>query len=201
MASNSLVLRTLIGEDKGLLIANRDRIHGNWKSPIASRTWLGWTLSGNHAYAIFLSVTFAYNETELVKSSFQINDIIIKTIKLRSKEEEMALEIMTNTTRRWKTGLIWKNQNIKLPDSKYMEQWRMKNGKETRWLTGMCPAFTFTCIDYFGSISVKVGRRLKKRYGALFMMLFISKSPKWPYENVSQDVVVLSICTQTMEPT
>ncbi|XP_055907255.1 uncharacterized protein LOC129942380 [Eupeodes corollae] len=129
----------LIGENNGLLTATRQLIHNKSNNPIASRTWLGWTISGNDGSdkASEVNLVYMMQETHdddlhaLVKSSFQLDDsLTIGCDRKRSREDERALNIMKTTTTkledyRWQTGLLWKRDDTRLPDSKFAARQRL----------------------------------------------------------------------------
>ncbi|XP_055913262.1 uncharacterized protein LOC129946907 [Eupeodes corollae] len=129
----------LIGENNGLLTATRQLIHNKSNNPIASRTWLGWTISGNDGSDKASEVNLVYMMQEahdddlhaLVKSSFQLDDsLTIGCDRKRSREDERALNIMKTTTTkledcRWQTGLLWKRDDTRLPDSKFAARQRL----------------------------------------------------------------------------
>ena len=64
---------------------------------------------------------------QLVKKSFTTEDFGVKPVveKLRSKEDQRALKIMESTKRRsnedgirFQTGLLWKKDDVHLPESR-----------------------------------------------------------------------------------
>lgn len=129
----------LIGEDNALLTATRQLLHDKWNSPIASKTWLGWVISGNdgtyrsNAWSkVFHITTFSDDDLhKLVKSSFVIEDAGVNSNALRSREDERALKLMAGTTSRqgdgrWETGLLWRNDSVVLPDSYWIAEKRLK---------------------------------------------------------------------------
>lgn len=120
----------LIGENNCLLTVTRQLLHDVQNTPIASRTCLGWTISGNDgrqtpslSIKIVNMNTFADEDLHnLVKSSFAIDDSGIKEQPIRSKEDLKALQFLETKTQniggRWQTGLLWRNPNVVLPESR-----------------------------------------------------------------------------------
>ncbi|XP_055918431.1 uncharacterized protein LOC129950523 [Eupeodes corollae] len=121
----------LIGENNALLTSTRQLIHDKWNSPIASKTWLGWTISGNdgsirHPMNQIFNVNFAAKPEEeelhdLVKSFWVLDSVPIANDDSKiSREDQRALLILENTTRRtsenrWESGLLWKQDDVMLP--------------------------------------------------------------------------------------
>lgn len=120
----------LIGENNCLLTATRELLHDVRNTPIASKTWLGWTISGNDGRqtpnttpktvnVISFTDDDLYN---LVKSAFMNDDVGIKDQPIRSKEDVKAQKILDATTQkignRWQTGLLWRNPDVILPESR-----------------------------------------------------------------------------------
>lgn len=121
----------IIGETNGLLTATRQLVHDKWNMPIASKTWLGWVISGNEGKAIDISTVkiFTAHEVEtdrlheLVKSSFNLDEAGVSSQKLsRSKEDERAIKLLekysTIKDNRWETGLLWRDEHVVLPESR-----------------------------------------------------------------------------------
>lgn len=120
----------IIGEDNNLLMVTRNVIHGGWNSPVATKTWLGWAISGNtenkdegtvFAYHICDS---AFKEiTEEVKETFLNQDFGVEIIDENSTIiEDKEVEEITYTTskiidEKRKFGLVWRNDLIQLPES------------------------------------------------------------------------------------
>lgn len=121
----------LIGENNGLLTATRQLVHDKWNTPIASKTWLGWVISGNEGKSTDTAVVkiFTAHEVEtdslheLVKSSFSMDEAGVSSQKLsRSKEDERALQLLEKYSivndNRWETGLLWRDEQVILPESR-----------------------------------------------------------------------------------
>ncbi|XP_067628058.1 uncharacterized protein [Eurosta solidaginis] len=106
---------------------------------IAVRCRLGWAVYGrhnnkNHTTPRILHICecsdagIARKLDEAVKTYFSLESmgVSITTKPLRSKEDERSLQIMENTSKylanekRWETGLLWRFDNIDLPDSYQM---------------------------------------------------------------------------------
>ena len=125
--------RILIGMDNWDLLLTSDVIRGPKNGPAVSRTKLGWVLHGNvaevqHRVETVFNIWGEEEDSlhQLVKKSFATEDFGVKLLdKLpHSKDEEKAIAIMEKTTRRvenkWETGLLWKEESMKLPESKSM---------------------------------------------------------------------------------
>jgi hypothetical protein len=130
------VPKILIGQDNlHLTLPNEIRV-GPSNSPAAAKTMLGWVLTGrmernegsNRLY-------FVRNEEhdelhEMVKRYFTIESLGVKAVEnRRSKEDIRALQIMEETTRRVgesrETGLLWKEDDVNLPNSKPIAERRL----------------------------------------------------------------------------
>lgn len=137
----------LIGEDNAFILASHKVIRYKPHSPIATKTLLGWVISGNTARTPVSpnenSTTFSYHICDnvaeldelhrLVKGSFALEEFGVKSghMKGRSREDERALNIMENTASRieclrWEVGLLWRNDNEILPESKNMAMMRLR---------------------------------------------------------------------------
>lgn len=128
----------IIGEDNPILNSTREVIHGDADGPIASRTILGWVVSGNLKPSTNKSVVYHIcsqedSLQELVKRSFTTEDFGVKISETRSsKEDERALMIMQRTTKkqddqnRWQTGLLWRNDYDNFPESKSNAERRLR---------------------------------------------------------------------------
>lgn len=127
----------LIGQDNILLTVPRQVIHGKWNEPVATKTWLGWLVHGrfekplNQGYVLHLN-HLDYDEIlhKLVKDSFADDYYGVENSfskKILNREEKDAIKIMEETTSRinndrtrFETGLLWKDKNSILPESKTM---------------------------------------------------------------------------------
>lgn len=137
----------LLGEDNAFLIATHDLIHGPLKDPVASKTALGWVISGSdggrrrHPEYTHMSrntnISQIQELTEIIKTSFSTEDFGVKVYieKPRSQEDKYALSIMESTTKRvgqrFETGLLWKNTDSPLPQSR-ATAWRRLRQIEMR---------------------------------------------------------------------
>lgn len=131
--------RILIGIDNWKLgLPSRVR-EGKWREPIASETKLGWTIQGlyhhqentnevdvnsNNQYSFHLCECKRDDELHvLVKEFFTIENFGMKELErspesIIAKRERRLLETTTRyLSNRYETGLLWKFDNINLPNS------------------------------------------------------------------------------------
>lgn len=140
----------LIGLNNWKLALEREfRFDENIDGPIASRCSLGWTIyagvhEGNQSINYCEEIECLYfinGDDELneeLKRYFSIDSLLINTPNhmITSKEEQRALSIMNRTVKRndghYEIGLIWKEDNVKLPDNRKMAMQRL-TGLEARF--------------------------------------------------------------------
>ncbi|KXJ71211.1 hypothetical protein RP20_CCG021176 [Aedes albopictus] len=106
-------------------------IEAKWGAPgepIAVRCKLGWTVYGprkepvSSANAVLGFHDGVSNENlhDLIKTHYALDESVV-TIKKESRDDERALSIMRRTTKRignqFETGLLWKTDHVKFPDS------------------------------------------------------------------------------------
>ncbi|XP_036340648.1 uncharacterized protein LOC118750014 [Rhagoletis pomonella] len=109
---------------------------GSWCQPIATKTRLGWAIQGrcggsssNARLNIHTCACKAENERlhKMVKEHFQLDDP--KPTMLRSPDDQKALAILDSTCRkinnRYEVGLLWRHEEISLPDSYEMAYKRL----------------------------------------------------------------------------
>lgn len=134
----------LIGQDQCALTIARKIYQSNWDAPFVSKTLLGWVVHGRYPQGKTLEKSLIYHVCcksqeeidedihKLVKDSFRIENFGIKCVEEngRSKDDDRALKIMENTIRRvgnhFEIGLLWRNENVTLPDSKPVALNRLK---------------------------------------------------------------------------
>lgn len=128
--------RLLIGQDNWPLLVNRKFINGPWNGPALSKTLLGWVVHGNITTgSSFSSIVnhvcyISHGEKDeldiihdLVKQQWQIDNFgLDKLTKSMSREDMRAQNILDRTMirkgDRYETGLLWRNENVVLPESK-----------------------------------------------------------------------------------
>lgn len=128
----------LIGQDNWPLIVNRKIVTGPWNSPAISKTLLGWTLHGNipeelgqrqgehqvnyvkHGEKDDLDIIH-----DMVKKQWQLDNFGLEKVnKPMSKEDVRAQNILdktmhrTTTEDKMETGLLWRDENLILPESR-----------------------------------------------------------------------------------
>ena len=123
----------LIGQDNAHLTLQRDILSGKWEEPVASKTLLGWVVHGTTTNRGKVNASLVHhscessedtNLTELVKATFSTESFGVKlTPKLQSKEVTRAVNILATSTKciagpKWESALLWKSDDLKLPDSK-----------------------------------------------------------------------------------
>ncbi|XP_055590276.1 uncharacterized protein LOC129742402 [Uranotaenia lowii] len=116
----------------------REGVQGH---PTATKTRLGWCVYGGvsaqlnfNLHHTVLSGAAEEDRTlyELVKEYVMIDNIgvVVSPTTLESKEEQRARTLLESTTRRisggFETGLLWKTDDIKLPDSYPMAETRLR---------------------------------------------------------------------------
>ena len=121
----------LFQDHTNLTIARRVRTGGE-TDPVATKTLLGWVVHGPIAKGVAVervmlhSCQNAADEelNQMVKQSFTLDYFGVKLAKdeTRSKEEERAEFLLRTTTERvgdrFQTGLLWKEDDFKFPESK-----------------------------------------------------------------------------------
>lgn len=133
----------LIGNDNanlGLPLQIKD---GRWSEPIATKTRLGWTVlgclqhskqPGEYSVVHYNFHTCQCNKDDtlhkLVKDYFDSENAgITEPLTIESDDDIRARKIMESTTtttgNRFTTGLLWKYDNIDLPDSYSMAKKRL----------------------------------------------------------------------------
>ncbi|XP_044756954.1 uncharacterized protein LOC123315355 [Coccinella septempunctata] len=134
--------RILIRQDNIDLIIAREVHEGGKNDPVLSKSKLGWVLHGNigknylgrvdEEFSFF--VIHQYEELEeLVKNSFKIDCLGVKYYNKEQNSDVLRAEaILEKTTRRiglnkWETGLLWKNDDVELPNNKFTALTRLKS--------------------------------------------------------------------------
>lgn len=118
----------LIGADNWKLAIPLKIREGSWHQPIASKTRLGWTLQGcktKNSRVFPMNIHSCdcqqkYNELhDIVKGYFTLESP--RPIRVRSADDNNALEMLEQTSKkvndRYEVGLLWRNNNVKLPES------------------------------------------------------------------------------------
>lgn len=136
---NAVKAQILIGIDNANLGVPLDVRESTENSLIAVRCRLGWSVYGRHGVndssvqkVMHLCPCNKYDtmDNEL-KNYFSLETVGVKAASPISAEDERANKIMTSTTKylagekRWQTGLLWKYNNIELPDSLAMARRRL----------------------------------------------------------------------------
>ncbi|CAG7701925.1 unnamed protein product, partial [Allacma fusca] len=130
----------LIGQDNVLLITPSKLVRGPKLAPVATKTPLGWVVHGNvptnrsTTDSIVLAHSCNHDEelNRMVKESFSTENFGVRIVEMpmRSMQDKRALEIMERTTKRigdrFETGLLWKADDIVLPESKSTAMRRLK---------------------------------------------------------------------------
>lgn len=135
--------RIMIGLEHWRLGVAKEIKEGSDNEPIAARTRLGWTIHGrcclhidrssvitHHSYHICACIS---NDElhQLVKNFFAADNFGVDGPKnrLESPEDKRAREILEATTIhtgvRYETSLLWRNDDVKLPDSLQMARRRL----------------------------------------------------------------------------
>ncbi|XP_065094863.1 uncharacterized protein LOC135715579 [Ochlerotatus camptorhynchus] len=129
----------LIGSKNASLIAALKVKEGQLGDPIASKTRLGWTLSGmaeegDSSVKVSLHICARSQEDELhdmVKKFFSVDSVGVAADKgPESNDDKCARSILERTTRRvdnqYETGLLWRYDHFKFPDSFGMAKRRLE---------------------------------------------------------------------------
>ncbi|XP_074040766.1 uncharacterized protein [Leptinotarsa decemlineata] len=128
--------RILIGQDNWPLLVNRKLISGPWNGPALSKTLLEWVIHGNldvssrnEHIVCHISTHDLRNEKddldilhEMVKENWKLETVQSMSDKVLSIEDKRAQHILDTTMKRsgerFETGLLWKKDNIVLPESR-----------------------------------------------------------------------------------
>lgn len=133
---NSAVPRILIGLDNWRLAVPTDIRESNTNEPIACKTRLGWVIAGSVAEAEGASMHHHLHICDCQKNDADLNQLVRDFYALdsygitkpgdiiESSEDRRSRQILCETTKRlgksFETGLLWRYDEFKLPDS-----WKM----------------------------------------------------------------------------
>jgi Pao retrotransposon peptidase/Protein of unknown function (DUF1759)/PHD-finger len=159
--------RLLIGLEHACLLGGTSVIEGSPNEPLAAKSKLGWLVYGPHFARPALTQSnslhkqgFQNSHTrltkrieepdrdlhELVSRHFAAEAVGISAKILRSASDSRSLEIMERTTKfenhRYACGLLWNDDNVKLPDNEAMAMKRLvseekklaKNPDDLLWM-------------------------------------------------------------------
>ncbi|XP_062542363.1 uncharacterized protein LOC134210331 [Armigeres subalbatus] len=133
--------KILIGLDNLKLIVPLKIREGGWKDPIAAKSRLGWSIYGCSLVptsSVICGFHFGgwtdpdRELNELVRDFFTLENagVISPPLVLESEEEKRAKMLLETTTRRvssgFETGLLWKVDKVKFPDSRGMATRRLR---------------------------------------------------------------------------
>ncbi|KAL0819980.1 hypothetical protein ABMA28_007977 [Loxostege sticticalis] len=126
----------LLGQDNYELIISRDLKQGKSGCPVASLTKLGWVVHGPVGRAPSsdseqVNLLSDNDLNSLVREQFELEAIGIRELPRRHAEDDRALDILSKTGRRqgdsWEVGLLWKTDDIDLPDNYEYAKKRLLN--------------------------------------------------------------------------
>lgn len=130
----------MIGLNNIHLLATLKLREGRIGEPIATKTRIGWIVYGNLRGEVnHLPHRQMYIDTRkadedlhsYVQKFFSLESLGINVVpKLESKDDHRARKILEETTKRnengrFETGLLWKTDNVKFPDSAFMAEKRL----------------------------------------------------------------------------
>lgn len=140
------VPRILIGIDNWKLCAPTDVREGKWREPVATNTRIGWTVYGQYHHQSSDEIVAENNILHhnhhicscvndeklhgIVKEFFSLENFGVRPSEtaIESVEEKRARLIMDATTQlnghRYETGLLWRYDDVVLPDSFLMGKQR-----------------------------------------------------------------------------
>ncbi|XP_059612589.1 uncharacterized protein LOC132259062 [Phlebotomus argentipes] len=135
----------LIGEDNAKLIATQQMVHDANYKPVASLTALGWVISGmiesrqrqNASKQMVCHASDNAELIELLKHSFSLESVGIRPAAepRLTKDEQLAYEILNNTTKRmgnrFEAGLLWRVPRTSMPASR-AAAWRRLQQTEAK---------------------------------------------------------------------
>ncbi|XP_037871629.1 uncharacterized protein LOC119629565 [Bombyx mori] len=121
----------LIGQDNWHMLLTSKVRRGNRNQPIASLTPLGWVLHGGRTRTLGHHINYINHASEtqeddkienLVKQYFAMDALCITPRRPKTDPEEQALRILNSNTvhttdGRYETALLWKTDNVSLPDN------------------------------------------------------------------------------------
>ncbi|XP_044751667.1 uncharacterized protein LOC123311663 [Coccinella septempunctata] len=128
--------KIIIGQDNWPLLVNRKLVAGPWNGPAVSKTLLGWVLHGNLKYGeknpnsvchiqsfdIFREKDDLDVLHDLVKEQWRLEKIENSQELAPSPLDRRAQRTLDTTMRRvgqrYETGLLWKKEDLVLPESK-----------------------------------------------------------------------------------
>ncbi|XP_074035219.1 uncharacterized protein [Leptinotarsa decemlineata] len=128
----------LIGQDHIDLTIARDVIQGPPNAPVISKSKLGWVVHGNSSYfkhrvdSHYSMTCYMKNDVseddelkELMNETILMDNLGVENDKFNhiSEEDKKAFQLMEETCRQvennhWEIGLLWKKENIDLPESR-----------------------------------------------------------------------------------
>ncbi|XP_055842484.1 uncharacterized protein LOC129909423 [Episyrphus balteatus] len=133
--------KIMIGiSDWHLAVPIKARLAGD-KDPVATKCKLGWSVFGSKRISDYESVNYHVEEHrepddedlhESMKKYFSIETLGVRVPKddLSSKEDRRATSVMQKTTKlvgqKYETGLLWRCDDVDLPDSYPMAKFRLK---------------------------------------------------------------------------
>ena len=136
----------LIGQDNINLIVPLQTRFTSPNLPVASKSKLGWSLHGptpseqhhypliHHATTLHICEANHSEESEIVrllKESYSTESFGVTNVKSKlTNDEERALKVMKDTIKyvgnRYEIGLLWKEDNVELPNNRNMAEQRLK---------------------------------------------------------------------------
>jgi hypothetical protein len=146
---NAAKPKILIGLRHPLFLASFETRTGGPEDPVAAKMLLGWCVYGQTAPSMGITTLAFHNQSmssslksmspqdeelhNLVKYHFSVDSFGTTPLKhdLVNIEHRRSLDIMSSTLRkvgeRYEIGLLWKNDDVKLPDSYPMAMKRLEN--------------------------------------------------------------------------
>lgn len=129
--------KILIGMDHADIVLSRQVRFGRGNAPIATRTLFGWALCGpapfhsREKYGYHVREMVDDELHQLVKEQFTTEAFGVKPCieAPRSRDDVKAQRILDSTLVRvsdgWETGLLWKDDEVQLPESRRMAMKRL----------------------------------------------------------------------------
>ncbi|XP_073845830.1 uncharacterized protein isoform X1 [Musca autumnalis] len=135
---SNIVPKLLIGLDNAFLGLPTFTNFKDLSGPFACNTELGWVVFGpcksispSQSSGLFVSVEEDQDVHKMVEDYFNIESMGVRAAPLIESDDDIrAKEILHESTKRvgnrFQTGLLWKNENVELPDSYTMALRRLE---------------------------------------------------------------------------